>query len=97
MHIGRLTGTPTVALFGPSSAALFGPGEFLRDASYRAVTLADFPCRDQSTLFKREIRWIRRCQRTLAECPAPRCMQAIGVDAVEQAVRDVLALAAARP
>ena len=29
MHIGRLTGTPTVALFGPSSAPLFGRGRIL--------------------------------------------------------------------
>lgn len=85
MHIGRLTGTPTVALFGPSSAPLFGPGEFWRDVPYRAVTVADFPCRDQQRLFKREIAWIRRCQRTLEECPAPRCMQAIGLDPVARA------------
>ena len=80
MHIGRLTGTPTVALFGPSSAELFGPGEFLRQVPYRAVSIANFPCRDQHRLFKRDIAWINRCQRTLAECPAPRCMQALGVD-----------------
>jgi ADP-heptose:LPS heptosyltransferase len=85
MHIGRLTGTPTVALFGPSSAQLFGPGDFWRELPYRAVTVADFPCRDQNRLFKREITWIRRCQRTLAECPAPRCMHAIGIDDVARA------------
>ncbi len=85
MHIGRLTGTPTVALFGPSSASLFGPGEFLRDAPYRAVTIADFPCRDQRTLFKREIPWVRRCQRSHAECASPRCMQAIDVELVSSA------------
>ncbi len=90
MHIGRLTGTPTVALFGPSSAQLFGPGEFWRGAAYRAVTIANFPCRDQQRLFKREIAWIQRCQRTLAECPAPRCMQAVGADAVAQAVLELL-------
>ena len=82
MHIGRLAGTPTVALFGPSSASLFGPGEYWRYTPGRAVTLEDFPCRDQNRLFKREIAWIRRCQRSLAECPAPRCMQAIGLDPV---------------
>ncbi|MGH8704704.1 MAG: glycosyltransferase family 9 protein [Burkholderiales bacterium] len=85
MHLGRLTGTPTVALFGPSSATLFGPGEFWRDVPYRAVTVEDFPCRDQRMLFKREIAWIRRCQRTLEECPAPRCLHAIGVEQVAQA------------
>lgn len=92
MHIGRLTGTPTVALFGPSSDNLFGPGDFFRDMPYRAVTIADFPCRDQNRLFKREIAWIRRCQRTLEECPAPACMHAIGVEPVLGA-----ALALARP
>ena len=91
MHLGRLTGTPTVALFGPSSAALFGPGEFFRDMPYRAVTIEDFPCRDQNRLFKREIAWLRSCQRTIAECPAPRCMHAIEVDAVARAARELVA------
>jgi ADP-heptose:LPS heptosyltransferase len=89
MHIGRLTGAPTVALFGPSSAELFGPGEFLRDVPYTALGVADFPCRDQRLLFKREITWIRRCQRTPAECPAPRCMQAIDVDPVARAALEL--------
>jgi len=90
MHIGRLTGTRTVALFGPSSATLFGAGEFWRGIPYRAVTIPDFPCRDQNRLFKREIAWIRRCQRTLAECPAPRCLHAIGVEDVARAAFELL-------
>jgi ADP-heptose:LPS heptosyltransferase len=85
MHLGRLTGTPTVALYGPSSSVLFGPGEFFRDMPGRAVTVEDFHCRDQRLLFKRDIEWVRRCSRTLAECPAPRCMQAIGFDPVLEA------------
>lgn len=89
MHIGRLTGAPTLALFGPGSAVLFGPGSFHRDAPYRAVTIEDFPCRDQNRLFKREIGWIRRCQRSTAECPLPRCMQAIEVDAVALAALEL--------
>jgi ADP-heptose:LPS heptosyltransferase len=90
MHIGRLTGTPTVALFGPSSAPLFGPGEFWRAMPFRAVTVADFPCRDQNRLFKREIAWVRRCQRSTGECPAPRCMHAIGVGDVTRAAAELL-------
>jgi ADP-heptose:LPS heptosyltransferase len=89
MHIGRLTGTPTVALFGPSSASLFGPGDFWREARYRAVTVEDFPCRDQHRLFKREIHWIRRCQRTTAECAAPRCMHALEVEDVLRAAAEL--------
>ena len=89
MHIGRLTGTPTLALFGPSSAQLFGPGEFWREVPYRALTVENCPCRDQNRLFKREIARIRRCQRTLAQCPAPRCMHAIEVEAVSRAALDL--------
>jgi ADP-heptose:LPS heptosyltransferase len=85
-HLAKLTATPTVTLYGPGSATLFGRGEFWRDAPFREVTLADFPCRDQRTLFKRRIEWVRRCQRTLAECAAPRCMQGIGVEPVLAAI-----------
>ena len=88
--MGRLAGTPGITLYGPASATLVGPGEFLRDIACRTVTVADFPCRDQRILFKREIEWVRRCQRTLAECPAPRCMHAIGVDGVVQGAAELL-------
>lgn len=81
-HIGKLTFTPTICLFGPSSAELFGRGEFWRNAPFREVTIPDFPCRDQRTLFKRRIEWVRRCQRIPAECAEPRCMHAIGVEQV---------------
>ena len=81
-HLGRVVGTPTVALFGPGSATISGAGEFWRDAPYRAVTVTPFACRDQRVLFKRELDWVRRCGRTLAQCPHPRCMDAIDSDAV---------------
>lgn len=87
-HLGRLAGTPTVTLYGPGSPVLFGPGDFWRETPDRAITVDPFPCRDQRTLFKREIAWVRRCQRTLEECPAPRCMHAIGVEEVVQAALD---------
>jgi len=90
MHIGRLTGTPTIGLFGPSSVPLFGAGEFWRAMPCRAVTVPDFPCRDQNRLFKREIAWLRRCQRSTGECPEPRCMHAIGVEEVTQAATELL-------
>lgn len=89
MHIGRLTGTPTVALFGPSSPQLYGPGDFWRDMPAREVSIANFPCRDQHRLFKREIAWIQRCQRTPAECPAPRCMHAVEVESVARAALEI--------
>ena len=89
-HLGRLAGTPTVALFGPGSALLCGAGEFWKNAPYRAISVDPFPCRDQHLLFQREIAWVHRCARTLAECPAARCMQAIAVEVVLDAVRTLL-------
>ena len=88
-HLGRIVGTPTVALFGPGSATISGAGEFWRDAPYRAVTVSPFPCRDQRVLFKRELAWVRRCGRSLAECAHPRCMDAIDLDSVLAAIADV--------
>jgi ADP-heptose:LPS heptosyltransferase len=90
LHIGRLAGTPTVGLYGPTSAALFGAGDFFSGVPFRAVTVEDFPCRDQKTLFKRRIEWVRRCQRSVAECAEPRCMQAIDLAQVERAARALL-------
>ena len=76
-HLGRAVSVPTVALFGPGSALISGAGTFWRDAPFRAVTVEPFECRDQPVLFKREIAWVRRCGRSIAECPRPRCMEAI--------------------
>ena len=81
-HLGRIVGAPTVTLFGPGSEVLCGQGDFWRDAPYRALTVADFPCRDQRVLFKREIPWVRRCARGAGECARPRCMEAIALDPV---------------
>jgi ADP-heptose:LPS heptosyltransferase len=85
-HLGRIVGTPTVALFGPGSAGISGAGVFWREAPYRAVTVDPFPCRDQRVLLRRDIDWVRRCGRTLEECAHPRCMDAIELDAVIAAI-----------
>jgi ADP-heptose:LPS heptosyltransferase len=88
-HMAKHTYTPTVALYGPSSDVLFGRGRFWSDAPFREVTVADFPCRDQRTLFKREVAWVRRCQRSSAECADPRCMHAIGIERVVAALGEL--------
>jgi hypothetical protein len=48
-HLGRLVNTPTIALFGPGSAVLFGASKFWKNSLYHAVTIENFPCRDQKT------------------------------------------------
>jgi ADP-heptose:LPS heptosyltransferase len=89
-HLGRIVGVPTVTLFGPGSAVLCGAGEFWRDAPYRAVTIDPFECRDQRVLFKRDIEWVRRCGRSVAECPRHLCMPAIATGDVERAIASLL-------
>lgn len=85
-HFAKLTGTRAVCLYGPGSSVLVGRARFWRDAPFTEVTVPDFPCRDQRILFKREIEWVRRCGRTLRECPRPRCMEAISVEQVLRAI-----------
>ncbi len=81
-HLARAVGAPALTLFGPGSAVVFGKGEFWRDSPCVAVTVDPFPCRDQTSLFRREIAWVRHCRRRPGECPQARCMQALHPDAV---------------
>jgi ADP-heptose:LPS heptosyltransferase len=89
-HIARVTWTPCVTLFGPGSATLAGVGDFWRHVPWRAVGEREFPCRDQTRVFGRELAWVRRCGRGLDQCAEPRCMQAIGVDDVLRAAATVV-------
>jgi ADP-heptose:LPS heptosyltransferase len=97
-HLARLTGVPTVALFGPGSALLSGGGLFWHASPYSAVTIADFPCRDQRITMKRDVAWIRRCERfpgtAPGQCPEARCMLALTGDLVWRAAAHRLGVAA---
>lgn len=90
-HLAKLCGTPAVCLYGPGSSLLVGRGEFWRDAPFSEITAPSFPCRDQRLLFKRQVAWVRRCGRSLAQCPRPRCMEAIGLEEVGTAAARALA------
>jgi ADP-heptose:LPS heptosyltransferase len=93
-HLARLTGVPTVALFGPGSAQLSGPGEFWRKSPFAAVTIPDFPCRDQAVTMKRDVAWVRRCERFFGDapgqCPEARCMLALTDEMVWNAAAEQL-------
>jgi ADP-heptose:LPS heptosyltransferase len=89
-HVGRVAVTPTATLFGPGSAVIVGNGRFWRELPWRAVTVEDFPCRDQQVLFGRRIEWVRRCGRSTSECAEPRCMHAIGLQQVLHTVDSLL-------
>lgn len=89
-HLAKLTATPTACLFGPGSDVLFGTGRFWRAHPFEAVIEADFPCRDQTTVFKRPLPWVRRCQRGTDACAANACMRAIDVERVAAACERLL-------
>jgi hypothetical protein len=67
-----------------------GAGEFWRDCPYVALTEPDFPCRDQRILFRRRKDWIRRCGRGASECSHARCMDALGIERVQEALRRLM-------
>jgi ADP-heptose:LPS heptosyltransferase len=89
-HISRAAFAPTVVLYGPSGPVLGGTGRFWAACPGASVAIDPFPCRDQDVLFKRHVAWVRRCSRGPAECPAPRCMHGIGVEAVLSAAAPFL-------
>jgi ADP-heptose:LPS heptosyltransferase len=89
-HLARLVGVPLVVLFGPGSATLFGGGDFWRNAPERKVTIPAFPCRDENIIFRRHLPWAGHCGRTLQQCPAPRCMQALSADMVAAALAEIV-------
>ena len=90
-HLARLTKTPSVVLYGPGQADLFGPGQFFADAAYRAVTIAEMPCRNETVLFAGTRPWIRTCARMPSACHfEARCSTGIGVEKVISAIHDVL-------
>ncbi len=92
-HLGRITMTPTLCLFGPGSALLCGAGRFWSHSPYQALS-QPIACRDQTSNFQRQIPWIRRCERFIGhapgQCPEARCMQHLEVDQVIQAALTLL-------
>lgn len=99
-HLGKIVGTPTVALFGPGAADIYGAGKFWGAAAYRSLA-AEIPCRNQKLLFRREPDWVRRCGRNPATCDqasrglprtaeATACMSAITLDEVLALCRKLL-------
>jgi hypothetical protein len=90
-----MVGVPTLTLFGPGNALIHGAGEFWRDVRFVPITIADMPCRDEPCIFRREVDWVRRCDRNETNCVAWRgdhadCMGLISLDAVSRALEALL-------
>lgn len=93
-HLARIAGVRTIALFGPGSVTIHGAGAFWAGAPFEAITLDEFPCRDQRVLYRREVAWVRRCGRRFdaaaepagasdpSACSRALCMEGITVGSV---------------
>ncbi|RMF19738.1 MAG: glycosyltransferase family 9 protein [Gammaproteobacteria bacterium] len=89
LHLARLSGTPTVGLFGPGSAPLYTDSRYFDPVPFRALQ-KPIACRNQSTLFKRNLPWVQRCSRPLDACPPQRCMALISVADVLAAIEELV-------
>lgn len=58
VHIAKLTGTPTVCLYGRGGEALLGKGRFFRSAPLLGVVAPQFRDRSDGIVFKRRMPWI---------------------------------------
>lgn len=93
-HLARLTGRPTVTLFGPGSAVLFGRGSYWSRLPCAEITVKDFSCRDQCVIFNRQRDWIRHCSRSPRQCRSASCMDAISPEDVDREAAQLLAMSA---
>ena len=90
-HLAKACGSPSVTLFGPGSAEIYGPGAFWKNHPYRLLTIPDFPCRDGRMLFERtSVSWVRHCAKPPSQCPSARCMLALTPDMVRTAINSLL-------
>jgi ADP-heptose:LPS heptosyltransferase len=84
-HLAKLTGTPAIVMFGPASPTLADQGRFWSGNRYHGI-VKTIPCRNHSTLFKRNVPWVLTCHRNDQQCPTPECMRLIRVEDVKEAV-----------
>jgi ADP-heptose:LPS heptosyltransferase len=89
-HLGKVTGTPTVALFGPGPTRLYGAGEFWKAIPFYPVVLDDLPARNQTTLFRRAPPWLAGDGGPHAPCAEARALYGSGTECVEAAIERIL-------
>ncbi len=89
-HMARLAAVPSVVLYGQGSNQLFGTGQFWSTMPQLAVFEENFPCRDQRHIFRRELSWVRRCDRRSPACTRALCMEPLTVERVLAAAEMLL-------
>ncbi|ACS83985.1 glycosyltransferase family 9 protein [Musicola paradisiaca] len=67
-HLAKWVDTPTMTLYGPGNPTAFGPGQFWQANPIINVGFIPIACRDQKTLFSRQLPWLERCNRNEKSC-----------------------------
>lgn len=88
-HLGKIICTPTICLYGPASDILYGNGKFFKYSPFYSIT-KEIECRNQNRIFKRNIKWIKTCERLYPTCIHPKCMEAINVEDVITLVEKII-------
>lgn len=57
-HLAKLTGTPTMALFGAGPTPLYARGRYFQHQPFHCAVMDELPARPQKSLFKREFPWL---------------------------------------
>jgi hypothetical protein len=68
-------------------------GVFWSQNPYQPV-VKTIPCRDHTTLFKRNVAWVRTCHRNDQQCADPACMRLIQFEDVREALQNLCNLRA---
>lgn len=85
-HLAKVTGTPTLALFGPGPTALYARGGFWAGMPFVPVVLDDLPPRFQATLFRRSLPWLHEAGKR----PSPEAIRGSGILPVRTAAQAAL-------
>lgn len=82
-HLARLTGVKAICLFGPGNYKLYGTSAFFSKMPFYPISNV-IDCRQDNTLFKRSIDWVKTCNRPLSTCvhQDPLCIKSISASQV---------------
>ena len=89
-HICKLTGTPSVVIYGQGNPAIHGNGIFWKAAPVRNLYVQNIKCRDMHQLFNRHVDWVVRCDRGPKLCSNPYCQNLITPEEVYLAAMGIL-------
>lgn len=76
-HLGRVVGTPTIAIFGPGSPLVSGAGDFWKNVKFFPLWEPEIECRNQTLLFERDLDWVKHCWRGESECKIAHCTNTV--------------------